>query len=83
MFILSCWAPQSPNISVVKRKLDLYATATVAACSYTTIHTFLVSDDTLYSHYSSISTVEGNWGLDNLGRGDVNKTLSNLFKCVL
>ena len=41
------------------------------------------SDDTLYSHYSSISTVEGNWGLGNLGRGDVNKTMSNLFKCVL
>ena len=39
-------------------------------------------DDTLYSHYSTISTVEGNWGLDNLGRGDVNTTLANVFNFV-
>jgi hypothetical protein len=40
------------------------------------------TDDTLYSHYSTISTVEGNWGLDNLGRGDVNKTMGNVFDFV-
>ena len=45
-------------------------------------HTRPVSDDTLYTHYSTISTVEGNWGLDNLGRGDVNATLANVFQFV-
>ncbi|KAF8311549.1 hypothetical protein DL93DRAFT_2082983 [Clavulina sp. PMI_390] len=39
-------------------------------------------DNTLYSHYSTLSTVEGNWGLDNLGRGDVNDTMSNVFDFV-
>jgi len=39
-------------------------------------------DDTLYSHYSSLSTVEGNWELGNLGRGDVNATLGNVFSFV-
>lgn len=38
-------------------------------------------DGTLYNHYSTLSTVEGNWGLDNLGRGDVNETLANVFEC--
>ncbi|KAF8306372.1 hypothetical protein DL93DRAFT_2179632 [Clavulina sp. PMI_390] len=39
-------------------------------------------DSTIYSHYSTISTVEGNWGLNNLGRGDVNATLGNVFDFV-
>ena len=30
-------------------------------------------DSTYYTHYSSISTVEANWGLGSLGRGDTNK----------
>ncbi|KAF9243718.1 hypothetical protein BU15DRAFT_59597 [Melanogaster broomeanus] len=30
----------------------------------------------------SISTVENNWDLDNLGRGDTNKTLANVFAFV-
>ena len=30
-------------------------------------------DSTYYTHYSSMSTVQANWGLDSLGRGDTNK----------
>lgn len=44
--------------------------------------TSLFSDSTLYSHYSNIATVSGNWGLNNLGRGDVNKTMGNVFEYV-
>jgi hypothetical protein len=29
-----------------------------------------MTDDTLYTHYSSLSTVQANWGLKSLGRGD-------------
>ncbi|CAG8440999.1 11164_t:CDS:2 [Scutellospora calospora] len=32
------------------------------------------SDDTLYNHYSFLSTVEENWDLEDLGRNDVNAT---------
>ncbi|KAF8272437.1 phosphoesterase family-domain-containing protein [Lactarius quietus] len=39
-------------------------------------------DSTYYTHYSSLSTVEANWGLGSLGRGDTNKTLSNVFSFV-
>jgi hypothetical protein len=28
------------------------------------------TDDTLYTHYSSLSTMQANWGLKSLGRGD-------------
>jgi hypothetical protein len=31
------------------------------------------SDSTYYTHYSAMSTVEANWGLGSLGRGDANK----------
>jgi Phosphoesterase family len=31
------------------------------------------TDSTYYTHYSSLSTVQSNWGLGCLGRGDVNK----------
>ncbi|CAM0139479.1 hypothetical protein VKS41_004711 [Umbelopsis sp. WA50703] len=37
------------------------------------------TDPTFYTHYSSLSTVEQNWGLGNLGRGDANKTLANVY----
>jgi hypothetical protein len=30
------------------------------------------TDDTLYTHYSSLSTVQANWGLKSLGRQDTN-----------
>lgn len=30
-------------------------------------------DQTFYTHYSSLSTVQANWGLDSLGRQDTNK----------
>ncbi|KAG6375814.1 hypothetical protein JVT61DRAFT_2671 [Boletus reticuloceps] len=40
------------------------------------------TDDTFYSHYSTLSTVQNNWGLDNLGRQDINKTLNNVFAFV-
>ena len=36
-------------------------------------------DDTLYSHYSILSTLENNWELPNLGRYDVG---ANVFKLV-
>lgn len=31
------------------------------------------TDNTYYTHYSTLSTVENNWGLGSLGRGDTNK----------
>ncbi|KAH9947845.1 phosphoesterase family-domain-containing protein [Amylocystis lapponica] len=40
------------------------------------------TDDTFYTHYSALSTVEANWGLDTLGRGDANATLNNVFAWV-
>ncbi|KAG2179840.1 hypothetical protein INT43_003626 [Umbelopsis isabellina] len=40
------------------------------------------TDPTFYTHYSSLSTVEQNWGLGNLGRGDANKTLANVYDFV-
>jgi len=39
-------------------------------------------DGTFYTHFSTLSTVEANWGLGSLGRGDTNKTLSNVFSFV-
>ena len=30
-------------------------------------------DSTYYTHYSSMSTVQANWGLGSLGRGDTDK----------
>ena len=40
------------------------------------------TDDTFYTHYSALSTVQANWGLYNLGRGDVNTQYSNVFQIV-
>ncbi|KAG9314713.1 phosphoesterase family-domain-containing protein [Chiua virens] len=40
------------------------------------------TDDTFYTHYSTLSTVEANWNLGNLGRGDTNKTMANVFSLV-
>ncbi|KAI9280824.1 phosphoesterase family-domain-containing protein [Umbelopsis sp. AD052] len=40
------------------------------------------TDGTFYTHYSSLSTVEQNWDLGNLGRGDANKTLANVYSFV-
>ncbi|KAI6136995.1 phosphoesterase family-domain-containing protein [Pisolithus sp. B1] len=40
------------------------------------------TDDTFYTHYSIISTIENNWSLGNLGRQDTNKTVANVFKFV-
>jgi hypothetical protein len=34
------------------------------------------NDSTYYTHYSLLSTVEANWGLGSLGRGDTNKYVS-------
>ncbi|KAI5987882.1 phosphoesterase family-domain-containing protein [Pisolithus albus] len=39
-------------------------------------------DDTYYTHYSSLSTVQNNWQLDNLGQQDCNKTVANVFQFV-
>ncbi|KAH9960010.1 phosphoesterase family-domain-containing protein [Russula dissimulans] len=40
------------------------------------------TDSTYYTHYSLLSTVQANWGLKSLGRGDTNKTLSNVYSFV-
>ncbi|GAC72244.1 hypothetical protein PANT_7d00003 [Moesziomyces antarcticus T-34] len=37
------------------------------------------TDHTYMTHYSAISSVEANWNLKSLGRGDVNKTMANVF----
>jgi hypothetical protein len=37
------------------------------------------TDSTYYTHYSLLSTVEANWGLGSLGRGDTNKYVSTLY----
>ncbi|KAI6004493.1 phosphoesterase family-domain-containing protein [Pisolithus orientalis] len=39
-------------------------------------------DNTFYTHYSTLSTVQNNWSLDNLGQGDCNATLANVFQFV-
>ncbi|OZJ06558.1 hypothetical protein BZG36_00483 [Bifiguratus adelaidae] len=40
------------------------------------------TDNTYYTHYSALSTVEQNWNLGNLGRGDANQTEANVFSFV-
>lgn len=40
------------------------------------------TDNTFYTHYSLLSTVESNWDLGNLGRNDANEKLANVFKVV-
>lgn len=40
------------------------------------------TDPTYYTHCSTLSTVEANWGLGSLGRCDTNKTLANVFDFV-
>ncbi|KAG6375775.1 phosphoesterase family-domain-containing protein [Boletus reticuloceps] len=40
------------------------------------------TDDTFYTHYSTLSTVQNNWSLDNLGRQDINQTVNNVFAFV-
>jgi hypothetical protein len=40
------------------------------------------TDSTYYTHYSTLSTVQANWGLGSLGRQDTNKTVSNVFSFV-
>ncbi|KAL0077884.1 phosphoesterase family-domain-containing protein [Phycomyces blakesleeanus] len=36
-------------------------------------------DDTYYSHFSTLNTVEHNWDLGNMGRGDTIRTENNVF----
>ncbi|GJJ13952.1 hypothetical protein Clacol_008209 [Clathrus columnatus] len=40
------------------------------------------TDSTYYTHYSILSTVQNNWGLGSLGRGDTNATMANVFSFV-
>jgi hypothetical protein len=40
------------------------------------------TDNTFYTHYSLLSTIQNNWGLYNLGRGDVAQNFSNVFELV-
>lgn len=40
------------------------------------------TDNTFYTHYSCISTIQANWGLYHLGRGDVSGTYSNVLSLV-
>ncbi|SJX65876.1 related to acid phosphatase [Sporisorium reilianum f. sp. reilianum] len=37
------------------------------------------TDHTYMTHYSVLSSVEANWNLKSLGRGDTNKTMANVF----
>lgn len=37
------------------------------------------TDHTYMTHYSALSSVEANWNLKSLGRGDANKTMANVF----
>lgn len=37
------------------------------------------TDHTYMTHYSALSSVQANWNLKSLGRGDTNKTMSNVF----
>lgn len=36
-------------------------------------HLVNTTDDTFYTHYAALSTVQANWGLGSLGRQDTNK----------
>ncbi|KAI0752732.1 phosphoesterase family-domain-containing protein [Daedaleopsis nitida] len=40
------------------------------------------TDPTFYTHYSALSTVQANWGLQSLGRQDTNSTVNNVFEFV-
>ncbi|GJJ11656.1 hypothetical protein Clacol_005892 [Clathrus columnatus] len=40
------------------------------------------ADDTYYTHYSSLSTVQANWGLGCLGRGDTDPKMANVYDLV-
>jgi len=40
------------------------------------------TDSTFFTHYSSLSTIQANWGLGSLGRQDTNKTMSNVWSFV-
>ncbi|KAF8526874.1 phosphoesterase family-domain-containing protein [Hysterangium stoloniferum] len=40
------------------------------------------TDPTYYTHYSALSTVQNNWQLGSLGRGDTNKSMANVFDVV-
>ncbi|KAL8291389.1 hypothetical protein RQP46_002367 [Phenoliferia psychrophenolica] len=40
------------------------------------------TDPTYYTHYSSLSTVQNNWGLGSLGRGDTSPTKANVYDFV-
>ncbi len=37
------------------------------------------TDNTFLTHYSTMSSIQQNWGLGSLGRQDTNKTVANLF----
>ncbi|KZO94336.1 hypothetical protein CALVIDRAFT_539091 [Calocera viscosa TUFC12733] len=41
------------------------------------------TDNTFYSHYSCLSSVQANWRLGSLGRQDTNKTMSNVFDLLI
>jgi hypothetical protein len=40
------------------------------------------TDSTFYTHYSQLSTVQANWALYNLGRGDATPPNNNVFSFV-
>ncbi|KZV62426.1 hypothetical protein PENSPDRAFT_692533 [Peniophora sp. CONT] len=39
-------------------------------------------DTTYYTHYSAMSSVQANWGLGSLGRGDTDPIMSNVYSLV-
>ncbi|VDB91576.1 unnamed protein product [Peniophora sp. CBMAI 1063] len=40
------------------------------------------ADHTYYTHYSAMSTVQANWALGSLGRGDTDPIMSNVYSLV-
>ncbi|KAF9378771.1 hypothetical protein CPB97_009376 [Podila verticillata] len=66
---------ETENYKIQNRVFTILLGDVVASIKNTT-------DSTYYTHYSLLSTVENNWGLGNLGRGDANPQLSNVFDIV-
>lgn len=52
---------------------------TIALGGAVPAHLKNTTDHTYQTHYSALSSVQANWNLKSLGRGDVNKTMANVF----
>ncbi|EMD36963.1 hypothetical protein CERSUDRAFT_95231 [Gelatoporia subvermispora B] len=77
------------NRTIILLTFDETETYTINNQIYTLVlggglpkHLVGTTDDTFYTHYSALSTVQANWGLKSLGRGDTNNTLNNVLEFV-